>query len=253
LRILVTFALENEFAPWRKIRDFRKRNGERISSIIANIEGAEAIVALTGAGPAHARRVMEEVLEPDARNFELCVSAGLCGALSPEYEVGQIVVAKSAFLATERREIRSDEELLRFACDLGARPARRFCTVDRVLVTKNEKSQFAEIGEIVEMESFVVMELAAAAGIPTVAIRAVSDVADEDLPLDMNQIFSSRGTVSMRRVAGEIARHPASITGLARLGTQSRNAAERLARFLDGYLSALVRNATAHQRIECLS
>lgn len=253
MRILVTFALENEFAPWRKFRDFRKRDGERISSFIADIEGAEAIVALTGVGPAHAREAMEEVLGPGPRNFELCVSAGLCGALRLEYELKEVIVAQAAFSATQRREMRSDEEPLRFACDLGARPATRFCTVDRVLVTKNEKSQFAEIGEIVEMESFVVMELAAAAGIPTVAIRAVSDAADEDLPLDMNQIFSSRGTVSMRRVAGEIARHPASITGLARLGTRSRNAAERLATFLDGYLSALVRNATAHQRIECLS
>ena len=253
MRIFLTFALENEFAPWRKSRAFRKRDGERRGSFIANIEGAEAIVALTGVGPARAREVMDEVLQRDARDFDVCISTGLCGAVSPEYEVEEIVVAKGVFSPAERTEIRSDAELFRSACDLGARPATRFCTVDRVLVTRNEKSQFARTGGIVEMESFAVMGRAAAVKIRTVAIRAVSDAADEDLPLDMNRIFNPSGTVSMRRVAGQIARHPGSIPRLARLGAQSRKAAEKLADFLDRYLLALARNATAHQRIECLS
>ena len=83
LRVLLTFALENEFAPWRKIRDFRKGDGERSGLFIADIEGAEAIVALTGVGTTRAREVMEEVLQRYAGGFDVCVSSRTLRCVEP--------------------------------------------------------------------------------------------------------------------------------------------------------------------------
>ena len=48
-------------------------------------------------------------------------------------------------------------------------------------------------------------------GIPGVAIRAISDLADEDLPLDMNEVFTDEGQVSIPRILGQVALHPQSI------------------------------------------
>jgi adenosylhomocysteine nucleosidase len=91
----------------------------------------------------------------------------------------------------------------------------------------------------VEMESFELLRAASARGIPAVAVRAISDTVDEDLPLDMNQVFTEAGQVSIPRVLGQVARRPQALPGLVRLGRQSQDAAESLARFLDAYLPVL--------------
>src|SRR4029077_345095 len=91
----------------------------------------------------------------------------------------------------------------------------------------------------VEMESFEVVLESLAFGVPVVAIRAISDGVDEDLPLDMNRIFADDGQVSIPRVLGQVVRHPESIPSLVRLGQQSKKAAESLAQFLDRYIATI--------------
>ncbi len=65
----------------------------------------------------------------------------------------------------------------------------------------------------------------------------------EDLPLDMSQVFTDEGQVSIPRVLGQVALRPQSLPGLIRLGKNSRIAAESLARFLDSYVVALASRA----------
>ena len=72
-----------------------------------------------------------------------------------------------------------------------------------------------------------------------VAIRAISDTADEDLPLDFNRVTDISGDVSIKRILGEVAGAPSSIPALVRFGKRSRIAAESLASFLERYLQAL--------------
>ena len=54
MKILVTFALENEFAPWRALRDFREDTWGEADVYRARIGAAEVGVILTGAGPKQA-------------------------------------------------------------------------------------------------------------------------------------------------------------------------------------------------------
>ena len=65
---------------------------------------------------------------------------------------------------------------------------------------------------------------------------------DEDLPFDMNGVFTDEGRVSIPRVIGQLAQRPQSLPGLVRLGKNSRAAAESLARFLESYASVLNRS-----------
>ncbi len=83
------------------------------------------------------------------------------------------------------------------------------------------------------MESFEIMSAAADSGIPAVAIRAISDSVDEDMPIDMTDIFTDEGQISMPRILAQAAKNPQSIAGLMRLGHNSKVAAETIAGFLD--------------------
>ena len=66
---------------------------------------------------------------------------------------------------------------------------------------------------------------ARAVAFPAVAIRAVSDSVDEDLPLDMNEVFNDEGAVSIPRVLGQVARHPQALPGSDEAWQQAKKAA----------------------------
>ena len=107
----------------------------------------------------------------------------------------------------------------------------QFYSAVRVVGRAEEKRHLGERSDAVEMESFEILLESAAYGIPAIAIRAISDSVDDDLPLDMNRIFTDEGQVSIPRVLGQVALHPTSVPDLVRLGQNSKAAAESLARF----------------------
>ena len=260
MKILVTFALETEFAPWRALREFRVGNCGAVDAYLADIHGAELAVILTGAGPRQAAKQASKAIRAESDCLSACVSSGLAGGLRSEYCVGQVLAAQSVFSEEPREDqglqlLPSSEPLISFAEDQGAKVVERFYTAARVVARVEEKHYLGESADAVEMESFEVLRVAAASGVPAVAIRAISDVVDEDLPLGVNGIFTDEGQVSISRVVGQVARHPQSIPSLVKFGQQSKLAAESLIRFLDRYVGTLVKRtqsleskATAHGR-----
>ena len=129
--------------------------------------------------------------------------------------------------------------LVRLAEEHGARAVDSFYSADRVIGLATEKRELGRLADAVEMESGEVLYEAAAFGAKGIAIRGISDAADQDLPLDFNRVMTSTGEVSIPRVLGEMVRHPLSTAALVRFATQSRAAAEKLAAFLDRYVQAV--------------
>ena len=206
---------------------------------VAQIENAEVGVLLTGAGPLHASRSVSRLFRAD-NDFGACISSGLAGALKPEFEIAQVLAARAVLTGDgSGNSARCSEALLAFADECGAIPAQRFYTAGRVIAKAAEKQHLGERADAVEMESFAVLQEAAAAGVPAVAIRAVSDLAGEDLPLDMTDVFTDDGQISMPRVMAQAARNPQAIPALVKLGQNSKKAAESLAKFLDRYITAI--------------
>src|ERR1700679_1340568 len=95
MKILVTFALENEFAPWRAMREFRASKWGDADAFRAQIGAAEVGVILTGAGPKQAHLETSKILGSDPDSINLCVSSGLPGALKLKYPVGEVLAARS--------------------------------------------------------------------------------------------------------------------------------------------------------------
>jgi nucleoside phosphorylase len=252
MKVLITFALANEFAPWKKLRAFRSGTWGDAEAYFTEINGAEVGVVLTGAGPRQAVLAAAEIHWSEFETGGFCISSGLAGALRTEYQIGQVLAARSVFSEIPRTDhegslLPSSNSLIAFAEECGATVADRFYSADRVVGRVEEKQYLGRNSDAVEMESFEILHEAKEHGIPAVAIRSISDLADEELPLDMNRIFSEDGEVSVPGVVAEVVRRPQSIPGLVRLGQQSSRAAESLAQFLDKYVAMVVERAKALQ------
>jgi purine-nucleoside phosphorylase len=168
------------------------------------------------------------------------VSSGLAGALRDSLRLGDVIAPRAvlsktgAGSPTNRLEV--DKELHQLALNTGANPAECLLTACRVLTLAVEKKAQGSVAELVDMESFDVIREARKRGSRGVIIRAISDSADEDLPIDFNATLSRSRQVSLPRVLLRLAKNPWAMHRLIRFGKQSRKAAESLALFLDSYV-----------------
>jgi nucleoside phosphorylase len=250
VRILVTFAVETEAAGWFRCRRFEPAS-ESMANVLrsARIGTATAAVVVTGIGPVRARTV-RAVLERERP--DVCIAAGLAGALRGDLACGTIVVPREIVSGeaddAEGLPRRADRRLVAHAEYRGARVVPALVSTDRVLVRAADKAAWAPRAAIVDMESRRVLEAAAALGIPAAAIRAISDVADEDLPLDFNRVLAADGRVRRGALAVGVMSRPWRLGSLARFGRESVRAAAALGAFLDGYVEALSREGAAGWR-----
>lgn len=240
MKILVTFALENEFAPWRKMARFQRVSVSDLDGWYeARIGPAEVRVVVTGTGEFAAQRAMNHAFEsvPD-----FCIASGLAGSLKAEYVPGDVLVGHDVTEIKSGRTLVADTELRQLAAEMGAKPVEKFLVAERVVATVAEKQKLAAMGDAVEMESVHVLAAAKQHGVRSVAIRSVSDTVDRDLPLDFERVFDASGHVSVKKVIGQVAEKPTRIGGLVRLAEDSARAAKSLAKFLNLFVQALSTN-----------
>jgi nucleoside phosphorylase len=249
MKILVTFALENEFAPWRTMHKFRESTWGKADVLVAEIGGADIAVLLTGVGQRPAKLALSKIAWGGSGTLEYCISSGLAGGLRPEYSIAQVVAASEIASEGVRDEngdprvTSSSASLVSLASDCGATIVDRFYSAERAIGRPDEKKHLGKIADAVEMESFEILAAATDAGVPAAAVRSISDTSEEALPLDMNEVFSDEGQLSIPHVVGQVARHPQSLPGLVKLGQQSKKAAESLAHFLDLYVARIAASA----------
>lgn len=243
MKILITFALDTEFAPWRGLRPFVKSPNEKLTLYESNLGGAEVRALLTGVGSANAAKAVRAAIgwRPD-----VCISSGLAGSLREDLRIAQVCAARDVVELETARSVKADESVLLAAENCGARVIEKLLTSGEMVLSAEGKSRLGQMAEAVEMESFAVMRESAATGIPAVAIRAISDAADEDLPMDFGKVLDENGRVGAAKVMREVARAPQRVPALMRLAKNSRAAAKELANFLERYVAQLV---AAHEAL----
>lgn len=239
MKILVVFALENEFAPWKAMCAFHPVKWGTARVHAAKFGGTEVGVLLTGVGRGNARRKIAETNLEECGPIDFIVSSGLAGGLRPEYKIGQVLAAKDVLSAEASERMPGSAHLIQLASECGASAVDSFFSADHVITSANEKRAIGALANAVEMESFDVLRGAAGMGVPAVAVRAISDTSADDMPVDMNRVFTADGEVSITRVLGEVARRPRSVFGLVRLSRCSRLAAKSLALFLNSFVQKL--------------
>ncbi len=249
MKVLVTFAVPAEFAPWRARHDFRRVNFGVVTGYETRIGEAEVTVLLTGVGlRAVSERDLDRVMKKLAANgqFDFCISSGLAGALHPEYRAGEVLAAK--WVQTEKprpwrngriESLGAHRKLLGIAEGCGARVVDKFLTSTRIVQSREEKTRLAVNADAVEMESFSILLNADAFCALGVAIRAVSDSAHEDLPLNFNAAVTEDGGISVLRLLRQLGKRPKHLPGLIRFAVQTKRSATALADFLDCYIPAV--------------
>jgi adenosylhomocysteine nucleosidase len=173
-------------------------------------DGDQWLLVANGPGP----RCVEEVLRQKMEVSGI-INTGFCGALDPSLRIGDIVVwgnvpCNSHFASGE------------------------ISSSDHVVVTAEEKRRLREkTGAIAaEMEAGAVKKTADKWGVPFYCVRAVSDTADEDMPLDFNSYRDAEGRFSLPRIAlAAMSRPFTRIPALRRLEANCNVASESLGAF----------------------
>jgi adenosylhomocysteine nucleosidase len=251
MRILVTFAVEAEFAPWRALRAFKKVRvspghwSGGVEVYEAQIGGCTVWVLLTGIGIKFFDFAMANCLK--AAEVKLVLSSGLAGSLKPEFGVGEIVVPKKVGSFRDANGVSTRPALFEFAARRGATLVETLLTVDHIIETGEEKSRLAIFGDVVDMESVHVMGVFRMESLPVMTIRAISDASDEDLPIDFMETISPDGRVKIVSMLRRLVGHPTKIPNLVRFGWQSKGAARKLALFLDGFVESLTPEVLCHE------
>lgn len=236
MRILVTFAVEAEFAPWRKLRDLEQTTISGVPVFRGRVGSAKVDFAVTGMGIDNAFRAANALLtEP----YQACITAGFAGALKEGHQVGHILVADAVQRLGKSKTLMCGRNLVEAAWGDGATRVKMFLTSDHVVRTAEEKKQLAPFADAVEMESFGVLTAAEARGRPAVAIRAISDDLRNDMPAIVDTAVDETGQVKIAGVVRYVARHPLQLPALIRLGRDSKTAAEALAHFLEAFIKQL--------------
>jgi nucleoside phosphorylase len=224
-----------EFAGWRRLRHFRRCANPPVRAYEAWYGRIRLHVVLTGIGPRAAAESSAVVFRdrPD-----LCISSGLAGGLSEALRLADVIVPGSV-LGPGGCTIDADPSLLALAARCGARAINRLYSAPVVVVSSEEKRRMSAVAEAVDMESATILAESRQRGIPAIAIRAISDPASRDLPIDLNRMLTPDGRVSVLRGIGALARRPDAVPRLLRLGVDGRHAATALSIFLDTYLAHL--------------
>jgi nucleoside phosphorylase len=237
LKILVTFAVEPEFAPWKKSRNFREAKVAGASIFTATIDGVGVDVVVTGMGSVNASRAVGAVI---SNSYTACISSGFAGSLKREHNIGEILIAEIVQRVEDAATIRCDAGLVRQAETVaGTKKVERFLSAEKIAGSAREKSILAASGDAIEMESYAVLAVAAEHQLPAVAVRAISDRFDEDMPLDFSSSIDDRGQILKGKLALEIAGDPLKIPALIRLGRQSKLASEHVMEFFESYIKSL--------------
>jgi len=192
----------------------------------ATLSGNEVLMVANGVGAHRAALAVDAALE--VFRAEAVVSTGYCGALLPELQVGD-VVAGTEVAAGDRRFPALPVQ--------SARAHRRgvVVSIDHVARTADEKSRLrAAGGTAVEMEAGAVAERAAAHKLPFYCVKAVTDLAGEDLANDFNSALREDGHFATIKILRGTLHEPlVRVPELLRLRSRCARAAHLLGEFID--------------------
>jgi adenosylhomocysteine nucleosidase len=188
----------------------------------------------TGEGVANAERHLDKWL--DQQTARAVLSIGFAGALSATLQVGDLVIANGIrdsnaqpdpnLLATAR-QVRVDAPV-RFGAALTSHEILWRAESKRALASSLGPT---EIG-LVDMESTAIAKVCAQRGVPFLIIRSVSDLLDEDLPIDFNRYRTPDGRVDSNKVVRAALLRPVAFKGLWELRRRSKLCAERMSEFV---------------------
>jgi adenosylhomocysteine nucleosidase len=240
-KVAIVAALEREIRALRPaLRADRRWKDGSIRAEEGSLGGVPAIVASTGDGARRAGSGARDVLDRFAA--QCMVILGVAGGLSPHLEPGKIVAAREVIEETGKVPPPDPFYTHRLLRRTGATLATFVCTRSILCAAREKSEAYARLpwgseAAAADLETAAFARAAAERGIPYVALRAISDPAEESLPLDFNALRDSEGSVDGRRVALAALARPWLVPSLWHLRTRVSLCSENLARAAGAFLA----------------
>jgi adenosylhomocysteine nucleosidase len=199
------------------------------------------LASYSGAGPINARSSAELLVAKGATRL---ISWGCAAALSTLLKPGDLILADKRIDAKGRRDakfcVSTDwhsyvKNLLSssFTVHTGG-----LAESNSIVSSSRDKQQLHAITGAValDMESVAIARVAKQHELPFLAIRAIADPVDMNLPLAINYSLNDRGEIMIGKLLLFLALHPAELPGLIKLGLHfkaAKNTLKSIARNLD--------------------
>ncbi len=156
---------------------------------------------------------------------------GLCGGLSPDINVGDVVVYQHCLEPISETFSQNSKDLL-LACDvdltldlhqslISSRLVQGL-TSKKVITTAFKKQQLSQqyAVDVVDMEGRLILALLTKVGIKVAIVRVVSDDSSQNLP-DLTTVIDSQGNLQTFPLIKVMLQHPREAFALIRNGLKS--------------------------------
>ena len=253
MKIAVITAMPEEFAAVaRCMKSSEPSRLTGIRGLRSSAAGHDIVLVQSGMGFDNAARAAAAVIQeirPD-----LVISVGFCGGIAPELCVGDVIVAEHIVIATAH----DVEPVPAGLSAIGSRLVDHLAS-KKVRATGGTFASTREImskahlagllanryrNPVVEMESGAIAQITSEHGTPLLAIRAVSDAANEELGFALDEFCDPElRRILIHKVLLTVLRKPRIIPQLMRLARGSRAAADGLSAAL-ACLFSLFENAS---------
>jgi adenosylhomocysteine nucleosidase len=183
---------------------------------------------------------------PSSPKATALLVTGLAGGCGPGLRPGDIVIGDPVARPSTHANGDAGDPHLRGqavrALDAAGLRYRvgRLLTVDEVVTSPATKAEWwrTQGALAVDLESAHVLAWARRVGLPALAIRAVADGPDDEVPRDLLEVVGPDGRIRTRAAACLLGR-PALLGAAWRLGQRSREALGSLARFVHAFVDRL--------------
>lgn len=190
----------------------------------------------TGVGSENTKRSLQSFLSHNSPT--VVWNIGFAGALSPSLQIGDLVVPRQV------NGYPVDSEMLAHAERLHRNGLPfHFATAiqtPRILSKAEEKASLANFVfpddlAFADLESAAVAEICAQNRISFFVVRCITDLFDENLPVDFNEFFDADGQLKFQKLLSVILLRPSSTFHLLEFRKRSRRCAKNLASFIQHF------------------
>jgi adenosylhomocysteine nucleosidase len=239
-RVALLFAMNSEFLPFsRRVSLHRDRAASEFRR--GRLGDVDLVVGLTGVGHRRAHALATKAVS--TYTPDLVVMAGVAGGLVDDLGIADVIAADAvvSLAGLERAGL---------IADLGPGRQRVGTLYSTDVIVSAADKKLAAAADVaaahgsaaplgVEMENGPVAAVARAAGVPWAGVRTLSDVAQQDLPLDMERLRDPKdGHLRSSRVLGAALVRPRALAALPKIGAETSKATRHLAAYLEEWLRA---------------
>lgn len=235
-------AMPEEIKPLlRQVGPYRRERAGSFNIYRFSLANGEVCLIESGMGAAKGAAAARALI--DTACPSVIINFGFAGAVTAGPSVGDLIVANRLFFHqhrsfSEQYDLDQDlSELMEMALAKGCwkKPFQvyrgTFITAGEI-VKKGELAGILPQGvanPVLDMETAAVAQVAAGLKIPIVAVRAISDAADEELGFSLEELTDNELNVRIGMVLWTVARKPWIIPQLLRLARNAKRAGDNLA------------------------